>query len=540
MNIRNVNLEIGLKVSLLLLAVFLLYSQSLHTPLFFDDPEEIKDFAGRGQSYFNFDRRWLADATFGWTVRWLGYDLAWLRLGNISLHAANVVALFLLLRHLFGITRSNAPSLDEMSASPHWLAFFGALLFALHPVAVYGVGYLIQRSTLMATLFVLLMLLSYLRGLLRGGWHWMVIAVLCYFLALYSKEHSIAAPAVALALTFLVRKPSLGLVRQISPYYFLCALSAASMLYITHKMGLIANAYEPNAAVVFEGVTKMENLSVADAPNLFLLSLLTQSGLFFKYLLLWVIPNPAWMSIDMREPFAVSYWGWRTLSLLCFIGYFCVAVWLLLKQGRRGLLGLAMLFPWLLFLTEVSTVRAQEPFVLYRSYLWMPGLMIALPLLFAGLAPKRAYLLLGILAILLIPLSLNRLHSFSSGLLLWNDAEKLVRDKHDMPGVERIYAIRANEFVLLERYSEAVEDFTTAIKVYPRYDFLYCDRATAKYMLGKYQAALMDYNRALSLNVDNPICYTGRAQAQLALGNFAAARLDFEKSCALGLCKSGQ
>jgi hypothetical protein len=291
----------------------------------------------------------------------------------------------------------------------------------------------------MATLFVLLMLLSYLRGLLSGGWHWMVIAALCYFLALYSKEHSIAAPAVALALTFLVRKPSLGLVKQISPYYFLCALSAASMLYITHKMGLIANAYEPNAAVVFEGVTKMENLRVADAPNLFLLSLLTQSGLFFKYLWLWVIPNPAWMSIDMREPFAVSYWGWRTLSLLGFIGYFCVAVWLLFKQGRRGLLGLAMLFPWLLFLTEVGTVRAQEPFVLYRSYLWMPGLMIALPLLFAGLTPKRAYLLLGMLAMLLIPLSLNRLHSFSSGLLLWNDAEKLVRDKHDMLGAERIY-----------------------------------------------------------------------------------------------------
>ena len=38
-------------------------------------------------------------------------------------------------------------------AWPSWYAFAGACFFVAHPVAVYGVAYLVQRSILMATLF---------------------------------------------------------------------------------------------------------------------------------------------------------------------------------------------------------------------------------------------------------------------------------------------------------------------------------------------------------------------------------------------------
>jgi len=57
----------------------------------------------------------------------------------------------------------------------------GALVFACHPLAVYGVGYLIQRSILMATMFTLVMQLAYLRGLLEGDKRYMALAVMAYF-----------------------------------------------------------------------------------------------------------------------------------------------------------------------------------------------------------------------------------------------------------------------------------------------------------------------------------------------------------------------
>jgi protein O-mannosyl-transferase len=525
-----------LQVALLLLAVIALYAGSLSAPLVFDDftffttPETLSKY---GQSYFSLDLRWLPYASLARTVNWLGFDIFWLRLGNVLLHAANAIALFFLLRRLFQVTLTHNDVPDGMPPSPVWFAFFGALIFALHPVAVYGVAYLIQRSTLMATLFVLLMLRVYLEGLLRGGWYWMLAAVLFYFAAVYSKEHSIAAPGVALALTFLIRKPSAALLKQIAPYSILLALIAAMVISILITKGLLGAAYEPNAIGILYASARMQGLT--DLPNVYLLSILTQSWLFFKYLWLWLVPNPAWMSVDMREPFAMSLFGWHTLGLIAFLAYFCAAIWLLLKQGRMGLLGFALLFPWILFLTELSTVRAQEPFVLYRSYLWMPGLFAALPVVFGWLAPKKAFILLGVVSLLLIPLTLNRLNTFSSSLLLWDDAEKLVRNKPYAYGVERIYFNRGTELGQLRRYDEAIADFSKAIAAHP-FDFMYGNRATAYYSLGKYQEALRDYDRAIALNPNNPNSYNGRALTYRALGNFVAAQEDFRKSCELGLC----
>jgi protein O-mannosyl-transferase len=247
------------------------------------------------------------------------------------------------------------------------------------------------------------------------------------------------------------------------------------------------------------------------------------------------LPNPAWMSVDMRESFAMSYLSWpHSPGLIAFLIYPCVAIWLLLKRGRIGLLGFALLFPWILFLTELSTVRIQESFVLYRSYLWMPGLFAALPLLAGWLAPKRMFILLGAVAILLIPLTLNRLNTFSNPLSLWDDAEKLVRDKPDAYGVERIYTNRGNKLFQLRRYEEAIADFSKAIAAYPDDELVYGSRAKAYYFLGKHQEALRDFDRAIALKPDSRRLYYDRALTYRALGNLDAAQVDLLKSCSLG------
>ncbi|MGA7750761.1 MAG: tetratricopeptide repeat protein [Gallionella sp.] len=534
----HAKVRIYLPVVLLLSATFALYAGSLYAPFVFDDidffgnPEFIAKY---GHAYFSLDLRWLSYATFSWTASWFGPDIFWLRLGNVMLHAANAIALFFLLQRLFQVTLANSTESIDEPASSVWFAFFGALIFALHPVSAYGTAYLIERSILMATLFVLLMLITYLEGLLRGGWHWMVAASLLYFAAVYSKEHSITAPAVALALTLLIRKPSPALLRQIAPYCILSALIAVTLLLSVK--GILGHAYEPNAVGILDISAKKQGL--AALPNIHLLSIFTQSGLFFKYLGLWLAPNPAWMSVDMREPFAASFLGWPyTFGMVAFLAYPCIAVWLLLKRGGMGLLGFALLFPWIMYLTELSTVRIQEPFALYRSYLWMPGLFAALPVLFKRFAPRKVFVLLTIVSLLLIPLALNRLHTFSSTLLLWDDAEKLVRNKHNVFGAERIYYNRGTELGQLKRYKEAIADFSSAIAIAP-FDLLYGNRATAYYFLGEYQNALRDFDRAIELDPDNANSYYGRAMTYRILGDFKAAQDDLRKSCALGLCPQG-
>lgn len=142
------------------------------------------------------------------------------------------------------------------------------------------------------------------------------------------------------------------------------------------------------------------------------------------------------------------------------------------QAGQKGLLGFALLFPGIMFATEFSTVRIQEPFVLYRSYMWMPGLFAALPLLSGWLTPKKSYVLLGSLCVIFVPLTLNRVDSFSSNLKLWSDAEKLVRGRLNVFGTERTYYNLGTELGKLKRYDEAVANFDKAIAIQPLISYL--------------------------------------------------------------------
>ena len=148
---------------LLILAVSLMYGWFLHNPIVFDDAYffDGKTPQAYGHSTFHFDMRWFAYASLGWTANTFGQYLVGFRLGNLALHAATAIALFLLLNRLFEAALPRTHH-EKPGLSNTWLAFFGALLFAWHPVAVYGAGYLVARSIVMATLFSLLSWYAYL------------------------------------------------------------------------------------------------------------------------------------------------------------------------------------------------------------------------------------------------------------------------------------------------------------------------------------------------------------------------------------------
>ncbi|MFZ2407867.1 MAG: hypothetical protein WAW41_22270 [Methylobacter sp.] len=87
----------------LCLPITLLYGQFLWNPVVFDD---ILFFDGSvHEQYlgkpFSFDLRWLPYATLEWTHSLLGLELIGFRLGNLALHLATTVTLFLFLRRLF-------------------------------------------------------------------------------------------------------------------------------------------------------------------------------------------------------------------------------------------------------------------------------------------------------------------------------------------------------------------------------------------------------------------------------------------------------
>lgn len=506
---------------LLLLLVGALYIPFLSSPIVFDDIPffggSISSFADR---YFDFRIRWFSYTSLGFTWVFFGDNPVEYRLQNLLLHGLNALLLLLLLRLwiTFFITDSGKAKLAL------WGAWLGALVFACHPLAVYAVGYLVERSILMATLFSLVMYLAYLRGLLENNGRYLALAVAAYFLAVFSKEHSVMGPALLLPLTWLMREHIRFPLRWLLATWlgFLCV----AVLVVLRLKGLLGVAYEPDAANLFQ----QQDMVHAS----YLLSILTQAGLFFKYCLLMLVPNPAWMSIDMRENFITSYADWTSwVGLAAFVLYGGVAVRLLFCQGRLALLGLALLYPWLLFMTEFSTIRVQESFVLYRSYLWLPGYMLIIALLASWISERRVWLAGVVLAMLLVPLAWNRLWVFADEYRLWDDAVQLLHGE-DRLGAQRIYYNRAQASVKQQNWDAAIADYRKSLAIDDSHPQVYMALANAYSGAGRYPEALTALDTSIARDGKNAYAYFSRAMVRVKLDGKLAALPDLKTSCTLG------
>lgn len=504
-------------------AGMLIYLPFLGNQFFFDDLHFFSNglLNQYAHSMFRLDLRWLPYATLGWTAA-LFSDVVphFFHLGNLLLHLANAILLFYLLRVLIGAV------LPGHRDSQHLVlgAWFAALFFALHPVAVYAVGYVVQRSIVMATLFVLLMQISFLRGLLSGRAHWMMLAVLCYFLAVFSKEHSVLSPALLVAATILLRKQT-----AISKYVLWVAwgvMLAIAVLVTLRARGVLGVAYEPMAAELFE-----QQGIAASTPMLHLLSALTQAGLFFKYLLLWLLPNVSWMSVDMREPFVAALSGWRGwLGLLAFMSYGAIAIRFLFRGGVLGLIGFALLYPWLQFGVELVGIRVQEPFVLYRSYLWMPGLLLLIPLLLLKFPQPKAVAILGCVAILMVPLAWNRLWIFADDYRLWNDAAGLLKNEQ-VVGADRIYYNRGQALAKEKKWEAAASDFERSVSISAKLAPVHFELGEAYDNSGRYQEALEQYDDAIGIDPSDARFYFGKGMLLYRLDRKDEAQQLFVQSC---------
>ncbi len=524
----------------ILLVVCLVYIPYINNALFFDDWPFFSDSVNQFiANPFHLYSRWLPYMSLAWTVNVFSDTPLPLHLGNLLLHFANALLVFVLLQQLCSLVlNQNKPTtaLPAFFASPtNWGAWLGALAFACHPATVYAVGYVVERSIVMATLFVLAMQISYIKGLLspqklQQG-IWLALCVLFYFCAVFSKEHSLMAPALLAAITLLLKPAIQANWRAIAAAWLGLIVIA---VFVALRSRGIAGTAEHDASLLFT-----QHSIVSTSENVHALSILTQAGLFFKYVFLWLVPNPAWMSIDMREAFASTINTWQNwLKVACFIGYGAIGLKLLLKRGKLGLLGFALLYPWLLFFIEFSTVRVQEPFVLYRSYLWAPGLLLLIPLALdclvhnCKLQNKKVIFAFTVAILAMIPLAWNRLNVFSDEYKLWNDAALLLKSE-SQPGAARIFYNRGLAELHQQKPKAAVLDFKRVLAIDPTIYQAHENLGSAYLGAGQFKEALASLNQAIALKPDNAQAYFEKAFALKRLNNKAGANEALAKSCAL-------
>jgi tetratricopeptide (TPR) repeat protein len=516
----------------LVAAALAVYWSALRNPPVFDDGQLTRQFLrAYGSTGFKLDGRWFSYASFGWSFNLFGRDWFWLRLGNVLLHAATAAALFALLSRLFDAVLQPRPV-------HRWYAFMGALVFLVHPVAIYAVAYLMQRSTVMATLFGLVSLLLFLEGLRRRSHGWYAASVLAYFVAVFSKEHCVMLPAVAAAMALLLRGASWKLVREL---WLPFALYLGVAVLVTLKLkGLLGAAYEPFGEAAVRQLAESERAvhghqdQLPGGRALYPLSVLNQATLFFRYLGTWLLPYPGWMSADVRTAFPQQLGsGLHLAGFVAWLAYAFAALAMLVRGGRVGLAGLALAAPWLLALTEVSTVRIQEPFVLYRSYLWMCPLPAAIPALVGGLRPRTAFVLLGAIALALLAPFAERLKTFSSEYALWDDVVRKNAGAEGRPFVDRGYRNRGVALFHQERYDAALRDFERALALDPGSALAWLTRGTLFMRIAESGKALPDLDRAAQLDPGSVEAFARRCVVLMRLARYDEALADCRRALEL-------
>ncbi len=511
-----------------LAALLLIYLPGLGNELVFDDNYLIAGLFDRYRSILDVRERMLSYGSFVWLQALAGEGWWKQRTANLAIHIGVVAALWALYREILRAIAQPAdaagiaapPSYDRSPALGVAIGFF-----ALNPVAVYAVAYLIQRSILMATLFVVAGLWLFARALSTHKPWLHVAAFACYVLAVVSKEYAVTAPLAAVPLYILIARPGAKRIAALAAAG--AVIMAVTGLVLSWRYGeLLGKPFDQYSKVY---LAQLDALAPGVEKHAYGLSIVNQTWLFFQYGLRWCFPFSEWLSINLRPAFPIAWMSFpQVLGVAGYLGTLAGGFFLLLRyRDWRALIAISLLLPALLFTTEFATVWVQDPFVLYRSYLWAIGIPGLVFFLLHGTPPK-VLVAVGLAAAgLLTWQALDRVFSMATQVSVWTDAiEKLPKD-HRSVGRFFPYLNRGVAYVDRDEFEPALRDFEISAAL--------GDGGAGVFNMGavylatnKPAQALAAFDRAEKEGYDLYNLPIQRGMALMALGRASEAHRQFE------------
>jgi len=364
------------------IAIFLVYLPGLHGPFVFDDAENVTANPPVALSTLNATtladallandagplKRPLASLTFALNHFFAGsFDSAFpFKATNVAIHVINSWLVYMLILALTG-----APGLASQrdKRGRATFAFFCAALWALHPIQLTSVLYVVQRMTSLSATFVLAGLWMYVRGRqqladapARGARLMAAGVVGGMLLGIASKETAVLLPGYALAIELAVfaRKDLSTTARRQLIHVYVAALAfpvAILVAYVLLHPGFMAESY---AARTFTPIER----------------LLTEARVLWRYLGMLVYPVPSQFGL-FHDDIVPSTGLLNPLTTLpAVVGLVAAAIWALTGSHRHPLMSLGILWFFAGHALE-STIIGLELAHEHRNYLPSLGPVIA-------------------------------------------------------------------------------------------------------------------------------------------------------------------
>lgn len=351
---------------------FAVYHAAFTAPMLYDSALLIKENEhvferGLLETLRVFPQRPVSMVTFYINYVAGGMDPSHFRVVNVFLMActASAVALALVL-----ILETPGATAHGTSMQRRFVCVALGSVFLVHPVAVYVVEYIWQRSALLAALFSFLSLAAYVAtrmGRISNSVAGYAACAMLFLLGLASKETAIALPAVLLVAEWVLFKTDLRSMLGRSLVIGLVVVAAVGvMTFLEHPHG--KTALKAGVLHTIEQYYLESGLTLSQV-------VMAQCMVFFEYLkmLLWPFPShvyfikPQVVASSITDPPAAAAAVAGVIAITAFAGLYLVRM--------RPLAGFGVLFFFISQLPEALLVP-QFMFFGYRALVPMFGLLL--------------------------------------------------------------------------------------------------------------------------------------------------------------------
>jgi Tfp pilus assembly protein PilF len=476
-----------------------------------------------------------------WGLNPLGHHLT-----NILLHGFNTALVVVLALNLIEAARDrgqrNASGFVLNDRSIMIAAGVTGLLFGIHPVHVESVAWVSERKDLLCALFFLLSMIMYARyaGRVSGEAHGAgsagetagtvrfslffdrryLAALGLFILALLSKPMAVTLPVVLLVLDWY----PFGRIRSwktlwqagFEKFPFLALSFGSSVLTILAQRagGAIASsevvplpmrllvAAKSLIAYIGKMVVPVDLIPFYPYPK----DVSLASFGYLSALALIVGVTAASVFFAKKQKLWLSAWGYYVVTLLPVLG--------IMQVGGQAMADRYTYLPSL------------GPFLI-------TGLMAAAVVEKTGMVKQKGLIVVftaGSLSILVLlsSFTIGQIGIWRTSMGLWNVVIKREPDKAPLA-----YYNRGQVFMNNGLFQDAIEDYSTAIKLNPYYEDAYYNRALAFEKSGHPDRAIKDYERAISLNPSNYQAFNNRGVLYGTTGSYDRAIEFFTRALAV-------
>jgi len=464
---------------ILVIAGFFVYSNSFSNKLFWDDDDGItnnvyiKDFsyfpkyfsenliAGSGQisNYW----RPLTLLSFAIDYHLFGLNPAGYHVANLLWHILAAWLIYLLFYKL---------------SQRHWLSFWPALIFLIHPLQTEAVTYVSGRADPLAAVFVLLSLLTYVIYRQRKSKLFFGLSLLYFLAALLSKEQSIMLPALIFIIEFFFffnwhqwRKSLIIFLPFVllSVSYFLARISFLNFNDLLAGVNYVSG---------YDGSLKIR--------------LLTFTYVFVKFLALLFVPFNLHMAYEISP--VTSLFSW---SVGAFILAVTVFIYLIKKYWTKDkLLVFGLAWFLILLLPRTNIISINRPLYEHWLYLPMAGFWLAIILLVEKLKINKKISL----TVLIVLISFFSLLTIKRN-LDWRDP--ITFYEKNLKYTPNSYIQHNNlgmAYANAGRYQEAVKEYQAAISLADIYPQVHYNLGNSLASVNKLKEAEEEYYKAIKIS----------------------------------------